>query len=111
MGVMIPATNWFEWDGNGFDREFTNSVVYYTYGEVDIENDTFMLRALARTLKEDGVVDSVSEGIDSLESAFVTAGNLLEIDDERFPVYSDGEEFDDDAPVFAATWVEVNLDD
>ncbi len=109
MGVMIPASNWFEWDGTGFVKEFDNSVVYYTYGEVDLEDDSFMLRALARTLKEDGVVDSVSEALDKLEDAFVTGGNLAEIDDERFPVYTDDE--DGDAPIFAATWVEVNLDD
>lgn len=108
MGVRIPANNWHEWDGTGFVTEFENSVVYYTYGEVDLEDDSFMLRALARTLKEDGVADSVSEALDMLEDAFVTGGNLAEIDDERYPVYSD-EDDDEDAPIFAATWVEVNL--
>lgn len=110
MGVMIPASNWQEWDGTGFEREFPNSVIYYTFGEVDLEDDSFMLRALARTLKEDGVADTVSEALDLLDSAFVTAGNLMEIDDERFPVYLDEDE-DEDAPIFLATWVEVNLDD
>lgn len=110
MGVMIPASNWQEWDGTGFEREFPNSVLYYTLGEVDLEDDSFMLRALARTLKEDGVVDSVSEAIDKLDDAFVTAGSLVEIDDERYPVYTDDEDAYD-ASIFAATWVEVKLDD
>lgn len=107
-GAMVPS-GWEQWEGTGVSSEFVNSVIYFTLGEADLDND-FVLRSLARSLKEDGVADSVSDAIDMLESAYVTGGNVIEIEGERYPFWGDEDEHDDDN-MFAATWVEVNLDD
>lgn len=107
-GAMVPSS-WTQWEGTGFSKEFENSVVYFTYGEVDLDN-SFVLRSLARSMKEDGVVDSVSDAIDLLEDAFVTGGTVVELEGERFPFYGDEDQFDDDV-MFTATWVEVQVDD
>ena len=107
MDVMYSS--WSQWDGTGYDRESLDSVIYYTLGDVDMEND-FVLRALARTMKDDGVTDSVSDGLAALEEAFVIHGLLVEAAGERFPYYGLEEEVDEGS-TFDATWVEVSLDD
>ena len=105
----VLYSSWLEWDGDGFAREFVESAVYYTLGDVDLEND-YVLRTLARTMKDDGVADSVSDAISMLEECFVTHGILVDIDGDRFPFYGLEEEVAEGI-TYEATWVEVSLDD
>lgn len=59
---------WLEWDGEGYFSTKDNSIFYYTFGIVDMDNE-IVRRALASALQRDGVVVSLGEGFKVLEKS------------------------------------------
>ena len=71
---------WEEWDGYGLDQQSQDSVVYVTYGDLDLDSDV-VRRAFASALQRDGVATSLGHGYKMFESAVITQGYTGLIDD------------------------------
>ncbi|UDL15897.1 hypothetical protein QEH42_gp106 [Microbacterium phage Pumpernickel] len=102
---FVPS--WEEWDGEGFPGSSFDATVYFALGEADIE-DPATLKALAKKLREDGVVPTVYAGMGLLEDATVVHGQVRKADGELFPWFG-VTEWDDDVNEITldATWVEI----
>jgi hypothetical protein len=64
---------WHEWDGELYDSEVEDPIVYYTNGFVDIDIDV-VKRALASVLQRDGIADSLANGFAMIDKAKSTYG-------------------------------------
>lgn len=64
---------WHEWDGELYDHQDHNKIVYYTEQHIDLEND-IVKRALASSLQRDGVVDTLVQGFRAIEHAELVYG-------------------------------------
>jgi hypothetical protein len=102
---------WEEWDGEGFESESDESVVYVTYDNVDI-NEDIVKRALASCMQRDGVADSLSNAFLMIERGTVSHGYLGFIEEDKLPYVTDefGETLDGDETdyISEATWVECS---
>jgi hypothetical protein len=73
---------WVEWSGEGFVSARPSSIIFFTHGHIDLENE-IVRRALASSLQRDGSVDSLGAAFRLAESGIVTTGYCGFIDDER----------------------------
>lgn len=64
---------WCEWAGSGYEKTNVNSIIYYTIGHVDIDND-LVSRALASAIQRDGVAHSLGDSFKLIEKSQVTRG-------------------------------------
>lgn len=101
---------WLEWHGLNYYASKDDAVIYYTFGDVDLENE-IVRRALASSLQRDGVADSLSEGFKYIDKAIIStgwAGNLEE-EHDYIVCSQDGEteygDFVDSA--IEITWIEI----
>ena len=102
---------WEEWDGEGYELIPSDSIVYVTYDNVDVEQE-LVKRALASCMQRDGVADSLSDAFLMIEKSVVAHGYVGFIEGEKFPyvtdeigITADGEETDH---VSEATWVDYS---
>jgi hypothetical protein len=83
MDFIRAAENlWFEWTGEGFNRNGFRSVVYFTYDHVDMHNP-ICLGSLASCLQRDGLVDTLSEGRNSISKSSVFYHGFAGVVDEN----------------------------
>jgi len=61
-------TLWQEWSGEGYSKVDSSSIVFYTHGPVDVENE-IVKRALASALQREGIVYSLGDAFKKLENA------------------------------------------
>lgn len=59
---------WSEWDGELYESDKDEPLVYYTFEHVDIDND-IVKRALASSLQRDGIADSLSDAFKMIEKS------------------------------------------
>jgi hypothetical protein len=64
---------WHFWEGEGYFSDAYSTLIYYTEGTVDIDNEV-VKRALASTLQRDGLADSLSDGFKMLEGSTSRGG-------------------------------------
>lgn len=57
---------WQEWEGDGWRAKDESSIIYFTLGDVDVENEV-VCRALASALQRDGVSDSLGDGFKMID--------------------------------------------
>lgn len=102
---------WIEWSGEGFVPARPSSIVFFTYGHVDLENE-IIRRALASSLQRDGSADSLGSGFRMAEAGIITTGYCGFVDEERHLSLCDkeGETYYGDVvdSIFEVTWVEIN---
>jgi len=102
---------WEEWDGEGFERTQSDSIVYVTYDNVDLFED-IVKRALASCMQRDGIADSLSNAFMAIERGTVSHGYVGFIEGEKIPYVTDefGEtpDGDDTDYLSEATWVECS---
>lgn len=103
---------WHFWNGDGYFSDMHSEIIYFTVEHVDMSNE-IVLRALASALQRDGVVDSLSDGFKTVESAGRVQGyagilseerELTVCDDNGITEYGDLVE-----SVSEFTWVELNI--
>jgi hypothetical protein len=63
----IGESLWFIWDGLDYDFSSTESVVFYTEGHIDIEEEV-VRKALASSIQREGIASSLSEGFSMIAS-------------------------------------------
>ncbi len=61
---------WLEWDGDEYFPIKKESIIYYTFGNVDLENE-IVRRALASALQRDGIAHSLGDGFKILEKIII----------------------------------------
>lgn len=64
---------WSEWDGELYEHQDPNKIVYYTEEHVDLDNE-IVKRALASSLQRDGVVDTLVQGFRAIENSQLVYG-------------------------------------
>jgi len=100
---------WEEWDGDGYNTFYDNSIVYMTYDWVDL-GEEIVRRALASCLQRDGVSDSLSDGFKMLEVSRTALGFIGFLDGEKYPVVVDENGLTEDGDIASdvcmVTWVE-----
>lgn len=100
---------WEEWDGDGYNNIFEDSIVYITYDWVDL-GEEIVRRALASCLQRDGVSDSLSDGFKMLEVSRTTSGFIGFLDEEKYPIVVDENGLTEDGDIASdvcmVTWVE-----
>jgi hypothetical protein len=101
---------WLEWDGDEYEPQDANAVVYVTYGEMDMDDD-LVRRALASALQRDGVAQSLGHGFRMVDIATVSRGHAGTVGSSRHPSVCDefglthlGDPVDSKV---VATWVEI----
>lgn len=67
----IGQTLWSTWEGGGYTANIHNSIVYYTEDHVDVDHEV-VKRALASCIQRDGIVFSLSQGFQAIDSGVVT---------------------------------------
>ena len=74
---------WCEWTGSGYSKNNSEGIVYYTLGEVDMDNE-LVSRALASAIQRDGVADSLGDSFKLIENCQITRGwcGILEEESE-----------------------------
>lgn len=80
--VRIAEDLWFEWTGDGFNKNGYKSVVYFTYDHVDMHNPT-CLGGLASCIQRDGLVDSLSAARESIQKSSMFYHGFAGIVDEN----------------------------
>lgn len=102
---------WEEWDGEGYVLVPSDSIVYVTYDNVDVD-DEIVKRALASCMQRDGVADSLSDAFFMIEKSIVSHGYIGFIEGEKFPYVTNefGQTVDGDDTdyVSEATWVDYS---
>jgi hypothetical protein len=63
----IGESLWSIWEGSGYNSELNSSIVYFTEGHVDIEHE-LVKKALASAIQRDGIVYSIFEAYNSIDS-------------------------------------------
>jgi hypothetical protein len=58
---------WAIWEGEGYRYGFADSVLYYTYDHVDIDNEV-VRKALASSIQRDGLAYSLFEAFQLIDS-------------------------------------------
>jgi hypothetical protein len=107
----IGESLWIHWDGEGYiEQKLYTDNIYYTKEHVDFENE-LVRRGLASTLQRDGIVDSLSDGFNSIADSHVEIGWAGIIEGENNYTFCDangeteyGEYVEE---VFEFTWVEL----
>lgn len=101
---------WLEWQGLNYCSSKDDSIVYYTFGTVDLNNE-IVSRALASSLQRDGVVDSLGDGFKSIEKSIISNGwaGSLEEEHEYVVCNQEGETKYGDTvhTVIEVTWIEI----
>jgi hypothetical protein len=92
---------WSEWEGSGYTANIYNSIIYYTEEHVDVEHEV-VKRALASCIQREGVVFSLSQGFQAIDSAVVTQGWVGSVDGEIYLELCDESGY---------TWDGVKLED
>jgi len=102
---------WSEWTGAELPIKTYGSVLYYTIGHVDLENET-VRRALASAIQRDGVADGLGHAYKAINDWSIFQAWAGEIDEsyELFICDESGETeygdlVDEALPI---TWVEVS---
>lgn len=108
----IGETLWSEWFGEGYDKEDSNSVLFYTEGHVDIHQE-IVRRALASAIQRDGIVDSLGEAfrlLDGTVTVFRGHAGFVDGEYELTQCEKDGMTKQEDyaESVIPITWVEVH---
>lgn len=101
---------WQEWTGDGYEPSDPDAVVYYIMDFIEPSNE-YAERALVSRIQRDGVVDSVRDGFNLLESMEHSHGYVTTPTGERDMVVCEldgstafGESVEAVLPI---TWVEV----
>jgi hypothetical protein len=97
----IGQSLWSTWEGNGYTANIYNSIIYYTEDHVDVEHEV-VKRALASCIQRDGIVFSLSQGFQAIDSAVVTQSWVGSLDGEIYLELCDES---------GHTWDEVKLQD
>jgi hypothetical protein len=63
----IGESLWFIWDGLDYDFSSTDSVVFYTEGHINIEEEV-VRKALASSIQREGIASSLSQGFSMIAS-------------------------------------------
>lgn len=75
---------WSEWEGYNFPFSFgDSSLIFYTEDHVDIEHEV-VKRALASTLQRDGIVSSLNQGFNLIDSGKITQGYAGSVDSDIY---------------------------
>ena len=105
---------WSIWEGDGYESGFADSVTYYTYDHVDIDQEV-VRKALASSIQRDGLAYSLYEAFQLIESGLVLLGRagkepeaLYETSCDQFGESSSGAALED---VVEVTFVEVQYID
>lgn len=102
---------WEEWDGDGYNTFYEDSIVYVTYDSVDM-GEEIVRRALASCMQRDGVSDSLSDSFRMIETSSTSSGFVGFIEGEKYPVVTDENGYTEDGElatnVSMATWVECS---
>jgi hypothetical protein len=64
---------WSAWEGEGYSSGFNSSIVYYTEGHVDLEEDV-VKKALASSIQRDGIVYSLFEAFNLVDAGIKSQG-------------------------------------
>lgn len=105
---------WSEWDGMDFEPKLeVGEVTYFTYDHVDLDIEV-VKRALASTLQRDGLVSSLGQAFNVLDtSSALSHGYSGFVDDDIVAIACDADGFtysgSSVAEVIPTTWVEVWL--
>lgn len=102
---------WEEWDGEGYELIPSDSIVYVTYDNVNLDQE-IIKRALASCMQRDGVADSLSDAFLMIEKSVVSRGYVGFIEGEKLPYVTDkfGITVDGDETnyISEATWVDYS---
>jgi len=102
---------WTEWEGYGYHYNFGDlSLVFYTEGHVDVSIEV-VRRALASALQRDGIVSSLAQGFQLIDSGHIEQGYAGPVDGDIYLTVCDddgstieGSEVDE---IIEITYVEV----
>ena len=102
---------WSEWEGYGYHYNFGDlSIVYYTEGHVDLDID-IVRKALASAIQRDGVVSSLSQAFQLIDSGRISQAYAGPVDGDLYLTVCeddgstlDGEQVDE---IIEITYVEV----
>lgn len=103
---------WYEWDGDGYEaaRGRDESIVFFTLGHVDIENEV-VRRALASALQREGIVAGLGHGYRALEGVEAVHDYVGIVGGDTYFTVCDAlgvTRYGDDVDVAReATWVEL----
>lgn len=101
---------WLEWHGLNYYPEKEDAIVYYTFGDIDLDNEV-VRRALASSLQRDGVADSLGDGFKYIEKAIMSSGwaGTLEEEHDYIVCNEEGEtEYGDIVDTaIEITWIEI----
>lgn len=88
--IRVGENLWSEWDGDGYESKSDESIIYYTFDHIDLEND-LIRKALASALQRDGVAFSLANAYSSIDNmsvkhdwaGFIDCENYLTICNEN----------------------------
>ena len=69
----IGESLWYSWEGSGYVPGLDDSIIYCTETHVDVEHE-IVRKALASCIQRDGVVFSLSQGFQAIDSGIVFHG-------------------------------------
>jgi hypothetical protein len=81
---------WSIWEGFGYSEEIPNSITYYTEDHVDIEHEV-VRKALASLIQREGLVYSLAQGFQAIDSGMVTQGWIGFYEEELYQEVCDEE--------------------
>lgn len=71
----IGESLWALWDGSGYNNGLQDSIVYYTFDHVDVEEDV-VRKALASSIQRDGIAYSLFESYNLIAGSIVSQGHV-----------------------------------
>lgn len=80
----IGESLWSSWEGDGYVNYLGSPVVYYTEGHVDVDHE-LIKKALASLIQRDGIVYSLFEAYNLIDSAAVSHSWAGSFPDEVYP--------------------------
>lgn len=106
----IGESLWSIWEGQGYNPAFPDSVIYHTETHIDVQHEV-VKRALASLIQREGIVYSLSQGFQAIDSGVISQGWMGSLSDELYQeicdengITIDGVELEE---VTAVTFVEV----
>lgn len=73
MNDRVGELLWSEWDGELYETDSEEPIIYYTYDHIDLDID-LIKRALASAIQRDGVANSLSDAFKLIDGANVSHG-------------------------------------
>lgn len=104
---------WSEWDGYGQNYHYgDSSLIFFTEEHVDVNNE-IVKRALASTLQRDGIIHSLAQGFQLIDSGRIDQGYAGSVGGDIHWTFcnEDGETDEGDAvaTIHPITYVEVQI--